>query len=81
VPLDYANPDGEELAIALLKVPSNISTSGPTYRGSILLNPGGPGNSGVEFALSTGPLIQTTVGADFDIIGFDPRGKLSSGGS
>jgi pimeloyl-ACP methyl ester carboxylesterase len=75
VPLDYTNPHGDELAIALLKVPANISTSDPAYRGPILVNPGGPGGSGVEVALKLGSLAQTLIGADFDIIGFDPRGK------
>ena len=75
VPLDYAYPQGEKLAIALLKIPANISTSDPAYRGPILINPGGPGGSGVDFALEIGSVAQTIAGADFDIIGFDPRGK------
>jgi len=75
IPLDYANPQGDELAIALLKVPANISTYDPAYRGPILVNPGGPGGSGVHLALELGSLVQTIVGADYDIIGFDPRGK------
>jgi hypothetical protein len=40
-----------------------------------LVNPGGPGGSGVEFALKLGSLAQALIGADFDVIGFDPRGK------
>ena len=75
VPFDYTNPQGDELAIALLKIPANISTSDPAYRGPILINPGGPGGPGVDLALLLGSLIQTLVGADFDIIGFDPRGE------
>ena len=62
------------MAIALLRVPTNVSTSDPAYRGPILINPGGPGGSGVDLALGLGPLAQTLFGADFDIIGFDPRG-------
>ena len=75
MPFDYANPQGDEFAIALLKIPANISTSDPAYRGPILVNPGGPGGSGVDLALGLGSLSQTLIGADFDIIGFDPRGK------
>ena len=75
VPLDYANPQGDELAIALLKVSANISTSDPAYRGPVLINPGGPGGSGVDLALSLGSLAQSLIGAEYDIIGFDPRGK------
>ena len=80
MPLDYyAEPQGEpsELAIALLKVPANMSTSDPAYRGSILINPGGPGGSGVDAALAYGLAVQSIIGDDFDIIGFDPRGKYS----
>ena len=74
MPLDYANPQGDELAIALLKIPANISTSDPAYRGPVLINPGGPGGSGVDFALGLGSLSETLIGPEFDIIGFDPRG-------
>ena len=74
MPIDYANPQGDELAIALLKVPANISASDPAYRGPILVNPGGPGGSGVDLARDFGSLMQTLLGAEFDIIGFDPRG-------
>jgi len=75
LPFDYTNTQGDEFAIALLKVPANISTSDPAYRGPVLVNPGGPGGSGVDFALHFGSLSQTLIGADYDIIGFDPRGK------
>jgi len=42
-----------------------------------LTNPGGPGGSGVDAALVFGQAVQAIIGADFDIIGFDPRGKYS----
>jgi len=77
VPLDYANPYSDELAIALLKIPANISTSDPAYRGPVLVNPGGPGGSGVDLAQQLGSAIQTVIGTEFDIVGFDPRGKQS----
>ena len=75
VPLDYANPHGDKLAIALLKVPANISTDDPAYRGPVFINPGGPGLSGVDIVREIGTAGQTLVGADFDLIGFDLRGK------
>jgi len=75
VPLDYANPYSDELAIALLKVSANMSTYDPAYRGSVLINPGGPGGSGVDLALQIGSAMQMVIGPEFDIIGFDPRGK------
>lgn len=44
----------------------------------ILLNPGGPGASGVSEALNNATLIQTIVGTNWDIVGFDPRGMWLS---
>ena len=75
VPFDYAHPEGDEFAVALLKIPANITTSDPAYRGPILINPGGPGGSGVDVILQLGSAAQAILGADFDFIGFDPRGK------
>ncbi|ETS76227.1 hypothetical protein PFICI_11614 [Pestalotiopsis fici W106-1] len=74
VPLDYQNPEIGRASIPLLKVPAqNDSLFGP-YQGMILINPGGPGASGVETALGNGTLIQSIIGTNWDIIGFDTRG-------
>ncbi|NUR06355.1 MAG: alpha/beta fold hydrolase [Nocardioidaceae bacterium] len=71
VPLDYAKPGGRAIRVAVLRSPS---TDKGKRIGSLLVNPGGPGVSGVDFA-ATAP---ATFGADlrqaFDIVGFDPRG-------
>ncbi len=75
MPLDYSNPSGPKAAIAVIKVPANISSS-EMHGGPVLINPGGPGGSGVEVVLELGKQIQTIVGEQFDIIGFDPRGLL-----
>ncbi|KAG5645285.1 hypothetical protein DXG03_006587 [Asterophora parasitica] len=74
VPLDYSNPNGAKATIALTRLPSSLPRDSPEYRGPILVNPGGPGASGVEMALSYGKLLSTIVGPQFDILGFDPRG-------
>jgi pimeloyl-ACP methyl ester carboxylesterase len=70
VPVDYENPDGDAADIAIFRV----RASGDKV-GSLLMNPGGPGASGVEFmagqAQSFGSL---DLGKRFDLIGFDPRG-------
>jgi len=44
----------------------------------ILLNPGGPGASGVDEALNNGITVQNIVGTNWDIVGFDPRGMWRS---
>ena len=40
----------------------------------MLLNPGGPGGSGVSIAIRLGSLIQDVIDLEQDVIGFDPRG-------
>ncbi|KLO10632.1 hypothetical protein SCHPADRAFT_916291 [Schizopora paradoxa] len=73
VPLDYSNPDGAKAAVAVSKLAANVS-SGSKYGGPVLINPGGPGGSGVAVVLGLGKQIQSIIGEQFDIIGFDPRG-------
>jgi pimeloyl-ACP methyl ester carboxylesterase len=70
VPLDYANPSTKSISIAIVRKPA----TDPAHRiGSLLVNPGGPGGSGIDYARSPG-VVSAAVGARFDIIGFDPRG-------
>ena len=66
-PVDWAAPDGEQITLAL----SRHQASG-TSKGSLLINPGGPGGSGYDYAQGfTG---STGVYDNYDIVGFDPRG-------
>jgi pimeloyl-ACP methyl ester carboxylesterase len=76
VPLDYDNPGGAQVSIALVKQPARD----PAHRiGSLFVNPGGPGGSGVDFVVGEGSALFTgAVRARFDIIGFDPRGIYRS---
>lgn len=74
VPLEYANPNsGPQASIALIRY---NATAQPDQRlGSLLVNPGGPGASGVDFvAYGAGPAVSTISGGLYDIIGWDPRG-------
>jgi pimeloyl-ACP methyl ester carboxylesterase len=75
VPLDYDQQQGT-ISIALVRLPA----SDPAHRiGSLFLNPGGPGGSGVDFAVFAGPFLFTPeVRARFDLVGFDPRGIARS---
>jgi hypothetical protein len=71
VPLDYRNPTLGRAAIPLIKYPAkNDSAFGP-YQGMILLNPGGPGTSGVVEALQYGALIQVST-LDFEPFLYNP---------
>ena len=76
VPLDYDRPRGEKITLALTRLPA----TGPGTRiGSLFLNPGGPGGSGVDFVQGLGTeLFSAQVRARFDLIGFDPRGVARS---
>lgn len=72
VPLDYANPgDGRTIDVALFRVRALDSDR---RIGSLLLNPGGPGASGVKFARSAVYALPLALRERFDIVGFDPRG-------
>lgn len=75
VPLDYANPSGDAITIKMLKSPAKDPTK---RRGSLVVNPGGPGGSGIEFAQYASGTISPAVMAQYDIVGFDPRGVVQS---
>lgn len=71
VPIDWDDPDGETIDLALARIPA----SDPGSRiGSLVINPGGPGGSGVGFALAAPRIFSPEVLDRFDIVGFDPRG-------
>jgi pimeloyl-ACP methyl ester carboxylesterase len=71
VPLDYDEPEGRRIGIAINRLPA---LPGGERIGSLLLNPGGPGGSGIQTARTTGPVIDRQVRKRFDVVGFDPRG-------
>jgi pimeloyl-ACP methyl ester carboxylesterase len=75
VPLDHDEQGGAAISIALVR----LAATGPGARiGSLFFNPGGPGGSGVDFLLAIAPLIPRPLQAQFDLIGFDPRGIARS---
>ncbi|AZZ54467.1 alpha/beta hydrolase [Rathayibacter iranicus] len=75
VPLDWDNPAGDTASIALVRRPA---TEGPAL-GSLLMNPGGPGGSGVDFIRKSASLaVDTRLAARYDVVGFDPRGVGAS---
>ncbi|KAJ7160667.1 Alpha/Beta hydrolase protein [Mycena crocata] len=72
VPMDYSNPKVGTAAIAVIRLPANVSKE--EYRGPILFNPGGPGGSGVDTLVTTGEAFRVVLGNQYDIVSFDPRG-------
>jgi len=75
----YADPDGARGEIALLRLPARGERTG-----SLLVNPGGPGSSGMSFVAMQAsevlgqPMTKEPVGDRFDVVGFDPRGVGAS---
>lgn len=86
VPMDYNSTasDASRVAVAVIRYPAPVPVIHPQYGGAILLNPGGPGGSGVSLEISWAETISKivnpnikTAGPDakyFDIVSFDPRG-------
>jgi len=75
VPLDYSRPRGEKIQIAVSRVVHTVPDD--QYQGIMLVNPGGPGGSGLIYSI-LGAFVPGDVGASYDWIGFDPRGVGSS---
>ena len=76
VPLNYRQPDGRKITLALSRVQP---TAPPSQRqGVLLVNPGGPGGSGLTLASEVAGGLSPQVAADYEIVGFDPRGVGSS---
>ncbi|MEZ5252437.1 MAG: alpha/beta hydrolase [Microthrixaceae bacterium] len=67
VPLDWSDPDGETIELAVARLPSTGANVG-----SLIMNPGGPGGSGVQFL--TGSDFNDTLTDSFDLVSWDPRG-------
>ena len=76
VPLNYADPGGRHISLALDMVPATAPPS--QQQGIMLVNPGGPGASGLNLAPVVAQGLNPQVAADYDIVGFDPRGVGSS---
>jgi pimeloyl-ACP methyl ester carboxylesterase len=69
VPLDYAHPDSRAVTI---KAKMQPSTNPSHANGTLFINPGGPGASGIDYLgfIHLG----ASVTSEYDVVGFDPRG-------
>ena len=75
VPLDYAHPDGPTISIAVARHPAEE----PAARiGSLVIDPGGPGVSGINDMANELSVLTPQLLDDFDIVMFDPRGVQRS---
>ena len=73
VPVNYDEPDGDVATLALIRFPATGDKIG-----SLIINPGGPGETGVEAAAGIVETLAPEVRERFDLVGFDPRGVAGS---
>ena len=78
VPLDYRKPAAGSIQLFVMKVHSRNQQAAGRL-GSLLVNPGGPGGSGVNLAAGLVGALSDSIFAHFDLVGFDPRGVGLSG--
>jgi pimeloyl-ACP methyl ester carboxylesterase len=75
VPIDWSDPYSARIGLAVARRPA----ADPAARiGALIVNPGGPGGSGVDFAVDSAGFFTTAIRQRFDIVGFDPRGVSRS---
>jgi pimeloyl-ACP methyl ester carboxylesterase len=75
VPLDYGDPALGTISLPLIRRPAADEEN---RIGSLLVNPGGPGVSGVDFVRGASTIFSADVRERFDIVGWDPRGVAGS---
>ncbi len=77
VPVDHADPEGPTMGLALARA---RTTTDEERIGSLLINPGGPGGSGIELLTSAAPGFPAGIADRFDLVSWDPRGVGQSRG-
>ena len=69
VPVDWSAPEGDTLQVAVAKFPAEERAIG-----ALVVNPGGPGASGIAYAQAAPQAFGAAVLRNYDVVGFDPRG-------
>lgn len=69
VPKDYAKPEAGDTTIAVVR-----QEPGDHPNGYLVLNPGGPGGSGIDYAEAASAVVSPAVMKAYNVVGFDPRG-------
>jgi pimeloyl-ACP methyl ester carboxylesterase len=73
-PIDWQHVGSASISLALVEHPASGSS-----RGDLLVNPGGPGGSGVDFVEGgISDVVDQSVARNYNVIGFDPRGVGAS---
>lgn len=75
VPYDYSDPDGDTF---VLPVTRRLATADGGRIGSLLINPGGPGGSALQYAEYAESIFSSTLLESFDIVAWEPRGVGAS---
>jgi pimeloyl-ACP methyl ester carboxylesterase len=75
VPIDYDDLSVGTFRLSVLRA---LALDQERRKGSIVVNPGGPGGSGVDYAYNAEYIFSPDITARFDIVGFDPRGVAES---
>jgi pimeloyl-ACP methyl ester carboxylesterase len=75
VPVDYADPSGDTLTLSIARVPAGDEDQ---RIGPLFVNPGGPGGTAGDFAITMGMVLPDEITDRFDIVGVDPRGLGAS---
>ncbi|UKZ86683.1 uncharacterized protein TrAFT101_002507 [Trichoderma asperellum] len=80
VPLDWRNASDNRLThIAMVKLPAAVPDNDATFGGTVIINPGGPGLSGVSYLVERGANVQKLLvdipdTRHYEVVSFDPRG-------
>jgi pimeloyl-ACP methyl ester carboxylesterase len=71
VPLDWAHPGGPTITLSVIR---HLASRPGQRIGSLFVNPGGPGDSGVAMVAERGQALDAITGGRFDVVGWDTRG-------
>ena len=75
VPLNWNKPGGRAIVLAVAR---HLASRPDERIGSLFVNPGGPGDSGVGTVTERGESLDALTDGRFDIVGWDPRGSGAS---
>jgi pimeloyl-ACP methyl ester carboxylesterase len=75
VPLDWSRPHGPKLVLAVIR---HLASRPARRIGSLFINPGGPGGSGVGAVRGGGAALDAELDGRFDVVSWDLRGSASS---